>query len=243
MRLLSSIIFLAGAAAAQDAAAEQPAAEAAPAALPATPAAPQTMGTLLLESGAVGADVVVDGVTIGQVPLPGPWTLPPGPHTVQVKPASGSAAKAEIDISAGQTTKVKLLEKQKTVAVEGERPTIEKPVGPGFSVATAGYVAAGVGVLALAGGVVFGLSASSAADDANAYDLADPANDRAGQRALVDESQDSAFYANLSFGVAGVAILAGASMLVLASDSPLKQKRRRVKVRPIAGGGLLQWTF
>lgn len=251
VRLPSLILLLGGLAAAQDAPAETPAAQtpaeapadAAPAAPPAPPPSPQTMGTLRLESGAVGADVVVDGATIGQVPLPGPWTLPPGPHTVEVRPTGGSPAKAGIVVTAGQTVEVKLLVQQVVAAVEVERQVIERSVGPGFSLVTAGYVTAGVGVLAVISGVVFGLDASSTAEAARDYDLADPDNDRGGQQALIDESQDAAFYSNLSFGVAGVAILAAASMVVLSSDSPFKPRRRRVQARPVAGGGVLQWTF
>lgn len=241
MRWLILIFVVASPVSAQDAPAEQPAEV--PAAAPAEPPAPpQTMGTLLLESGATGADVAIDGIVVGQVPLPGPWTLPPGPHTIEVRPAGGEKAKAKVDVTAGQATTVKLLEKGEAAAVVvPERQVIVKPVGPGFSLAMAGYVTAGVGLVAVGAGVFFGLDASSSADDANAYATDDPDNDRAGLQALVDDSQQSAFRANLAWGVGGVALLAGAAMVVLASDGPLKP--RRVTARPMANGGVLRWTF
>jgi hypothetical protein len=239
VRWLTLIALLAPSAVAQDAPPEK-AAEAAPAQA-AAPAVPRTMGTLILKSGATGADVAIDGVVIGAVPLPGPWTLPPGPHKVEVRPASGEPAKAAVEITAGEATTLKLFEKAEAVVVVPERVVTEKPVGPGFSMATAGYVTAGVGLALVGAGVFFGLDASSTADDANAYDTANPEHTRAGLQALVDDSEQSAFQANVALGIGGAAMLAGAAMLWLASDGPFRP--RRVTARPVANGALLRWTF
>ncbi len=199
------------------------------------------MGTLELESGATGAEVAIDGVVVGVVPLPGPWTLPPGPHRVEVRPANGERAKAKVDITAGEVSRLTLLERVEEVVVAPERPVIERPVGPGFSLSTAGYVSAGMGLAALGAGVFFGLDANARATDARDYGTGDPEHDRAGLQALIDEAEQSAFYANLSFGVGGVALLAGAAMVALASDGLFAP--RRVRARPVAGGGVLRWSF
>ncbi len=239
MRWLTLIALLAPSAVAQDAppekTAEPPPAEVAP------PPVPRSMGTLVLRSGATGADVAIDGMVVGVVPLPGPWTLPPGPHKVEVRPPSAAAATAMVEITAGQATTVKMLEKAAVEVVVPERMVIEKQVGPGFSMATTGYITAGVGLAVLGAGVFFGLDASSTADDANAYDTGEPEHTRGGLQALVDDAEQSAFKANLALGVGGAAVLAGAAMLLLASDGPLKP--RRVTARPVANGALLRWTF
>jgi predicted exporter len=121
-----------------------------------------------------------------------------------------------------------------TVAREADGSVGSRSVPLGAKTVTAAVVLAGAGVF-------FGLDASSTADDANAYDTANPEHTRAGLQALVDDSEQSAFQANVALGIGGAAMLAGAAMLWLASDGPFRP--RRVTARPVANGALLRWTF
>ncbi len=207
-------------------------------------AAVQEMGVVVLKCGEDGVPVFIDDQPVGVTPLPGPWTLPAGRHEIEVRPKGGAPAKASVEITAGGREEVELLK-----AVAGVTPkTAEREieviyVGAGFPLATAGYVTAGVGVAALATGVVLGLSASGSAEDARNYDRQAPGNDRVGLAAFIDDTEQAAFHANIAYGVGLVTALAGVAMVLLASDGPLSRKPVPVKVVPIHGGAALGGSF
>ncbi|MCB9540563.1 MAG: PEGA domain-containing protein, partial [Myxococcales bacterium] len=108
--ILASCTLAAAPVMAQPAPAAPAPAEAPPAeAAPATPPAPRTMGTLLVDAGQDGVPVIVDGVDIGRTPLPGPWTLPPGPHTVVLRPEGASPEKHDVQIPVGGEVRLEVL--------------------------------------------------------------------------------------------------------------------------------------
>jgi hypothetical protein len=224
-------------------AADAPAVDAPAVDAPATPPPPRTMGTLLIEAGRDGVPVIVDGADIGRTPLPGPWTLPPGPHTVVLRPEGASPEKHDVQIPVGGEVRLEVLTAPVApAAVVAPEPAVEVVhTGPGFSLANAGYVAAGVGVAALGAGVFLGLDAQSKADEAADLDRRDPGNSRADLEALADDADASALWANVAYGVGGVALLGGAAMIVFASDGPLS--RAPVRVTPLPAGAALGGTF
>ncbi len=236
-RFISTLLLSALPCLAQEAPTEAPAA-------PETPPPEQKMSLLELTTSAEGAQVFIDGELVGQTPLPGPWTLPAGTHEIELRPVRGEPARATVEVEAGARARVTLLEHVPVAApVEApkEREVRVVHTGPGFSLATAGYVTAGVGVAAVGAGVAFGIIAQGAADDAAALDRRDAGNSRADLQALVDDVDGAAFAANLLYGVGAVAALAGVTMVVLASDGPLAPQR--IEVRPTAGGAALGGTF
>jgi hypothetical protein len=213
-------------------------------ALPAAAVAAPTTGTLRLSTGARGAPVYIDGVLAGVAPLPGPWTLPPGEHTVELRPKGKAPVSARFAVSAGQEAAIELLPaatpevtESLDAAAAGRTRVIYS--GPGFSLATAGYVTAGVGVASGALAVLFGLQAESKAEEARGLDKSNPAFSRATELALIDDADRAAFLANLTMGVGIVAGVAGLSMVFLASDGPLGG----LSVAPAPGGAVVGGRF
>ncbi|MCA9539633.1 MAG: PEGA domain-containing protein [Myxococcales bacterium] len=195
-----------------------------PAAAEPAPAA-QQMGTLRIETPQAGVTVLIDGKPIGRTPLPGPWTLPAGAHQVELRPPSGAPEAHTVNLVAGGTVGVgaPTAPDPAAVAEPEPEPVVAEPVAPaqsgGISRALIGYITAGVGVAAIGAGVYFGLAANSAADDANA--LEKRASTRAAQQSLVDDADRFAFLSNVSFGVGGVALAAGAALVLFAEDGLL----------------------
>jgi len=179
-------------------------------------------GALRLDTRHSGAPVFIDGVAVGVAPLPGPWMLPVGTHTVEVRPQSRPALSGQVDIVAGAEARLAL--EPPVVAAKGEPSLVHTVVvhtGPGFSLVSASYVAFGLGLAAGGGAAYFGIQAQRAADDASALDPEDPKNKRGDQRALVAEAERNAFQANVLGGLGGVAVLSGVALLLLATDGPL----------------------
>lgn len=209
----------------------RPAAPAPASARPAAPptpiaarVAPSSAGTFRLDTGARGAAVLIDGKPAGLAPLPGPWTLTAGPHTVEITPKGRPSVKASFTVVAGKEARVELLPVDPNAVETGPALAGHQRVvysGPGFSLATAGYITAGVGVASGALAVLFGLQANSKADEADTLDKSDPTLSRADQLHLMDESDRAALLCNVTMGLGIVAGVAGASMILLASDGPL----------------------
>lgn len=202
-------------------------------------AASQSMGTLVIVAGKDGVPVRVDGTEIGQTPLPGPWTLAAGEHRVEFLPAGAAPVVRTVSIVAGQATEVKVFDAPTAAPVEPPPDDlVQAPVdpvsGPGFSLATAGYIAAGVGLATVGAGVALGLMADGAADDAFA------ATSRSAQQDAVDQADAFAFGANVSYGAGGLMVLGGAAMILLASDGPLGDG---VTVAPAPGGAVIGGRF
>jgi len=195
------------------------------------------MGVLLVEGGEPGAAVSIDGQAVGALPLPGPWTLPAGAHTVLI----GTSSHA-VKVAAGAPSRLKLggARGGGTAAGAADQPVVV--VGrPGFSLATAGYIAGGLGVVALGLGVYFGLDASDLADQAKALDRSDPAHTRAELDGLASDAEHQAFTANLLYGAGGVLLASGAALFLLSSDGPLSGAP--VAVTPAPGGLVVGGRF
>lgn len=161
---------------------------------PALSGAAPAMGTIVVLDAPDGQAVTVDGAVIGQTPLPGPWTVAPGAHEVAV----GDRAQT-VQVAAGKQAQVRYggAPAPKVEAKPAVEPAVRAASAP-FPVAKAGYVGAGIGVAAIGAGVFFGLQSSD-----------DPS-----------ESERSAVFANICYGVGGVLLLGGAAMIFWGSDGP-----------------------
>lgn len=175
-------------------------------------AAPAT-GTLLIEGAPSGSTVTVDGKSIGETPLPGPWTLPAGEHEVKV----GARAQT-VTVTAGGLAKI---------SYDAPPATPKAPVPDAvsaaaaprdkFPVVTAGYVGAGAGIVAIGAGAFF---AVSEADD-------------------VSEEEANAVFANIGFGIGGVLLAGGAAMIIWGDDSA----PTTVGVQPTLNGAVIGGSF
>lgn len=206
--------------------------------------APKETGTLSVVVNRDGVPVFIDGEPVGESPLPGRWALKPGRHEVEARPAGAAPVRQSIEVVRAGHAEVRLEVAEPVVAAPEPAAPEEVEVvhtGAGFSLATAGYVTAGLGIAAAGAGIAFGLSATGSADDAAALDRQDPTNSRADQEALVDDAERSAFLANLSYGVGAVLVASGVAMILLARDGPLAP--RETFVQPTATGGALGGRF
>lgn len=123
-----------------------------------------------------------------------------------------------------------VVEPEPTVSVRAEKPSLftgKRKLAIGLG---------GFGVLAFAGGVVFGTQANGFEDDAFALcpmpsmpcDDGDRAND------LISRGKTRALLANLSFGVGGAAIVGGVVLWFL--GAPADSRESRVSIVPAANG-------
>ena len=193
-------------------------------AAPAAPAVAREMGTVRLEGGPVGVPVFIDGEAAGISPLPGPWTLTAGAHSVELRPAGASPIVRAVQVEAGREVRVVL------GAVSAARPQLVEPEGAADGVASGGAAGPGVSL---------GLMADGLAADALA--VQPPEGTRAEQMKLVDDADAAAFWANVAYGAGGVLVVSGVAMALLASDGPLGDAP--VSVVPTAGGAVVVGSF
>ncbi|MGK0361998.1 MAG: hypothetical protein ACI9U2_004318 [Bradymonadia bacterium] len=150
-------------------------------------AAPAT-GTVLIQGAPSGSPVSIDGKSIGETPLPGPWTLTAGLHEVKI-----GARTQQVTVAAGGQAKV-------AYAVGPAAPTKAETAAlqaaTRFPVVTAGYVGAGAGVLVVGAGLFFGLS------DADG----------------VSKQEANAVFANIGYGIGGVLLAGGVAMIIWGDD-------------------------
>ncbi|MEZ4434361.1 MAG: tetratricopeptide repeat protein [bacterium] len=108
---------------------------------------------------------------------------------------------------------------------------IDSPLVPEATVDPIPFVALGVGALAAGAGVWFGLTALDEASRARAADTAAQA------RPLKEDAEQSALYADISFGVAAAAVGAAVVLWALADDGAAAEGRVDVGLAP--GGGYI----
>jgi hypothetical protein len=110
-----------------------------------------------------GAEVVIDGRSVGTAPLSGPVFLDPGKHTVEAKQEGYVTARVSLDAKAGTTPAVTLqLEKPEVEAPPPPPP----PPPPVARLIWPLAVGAGVTVVLLAGGIGLTIAANGKMDDA-----------------------------------------------------------------------------
>jgi len=125
------------------------------------------VGTLQLEA-PTGAEVSVDGKTVGVAPIKEEVFVVPGTHTVVARANGAQLASEHIDIAKGGVQTVRLLPANSAeVASKGSSPNIDSPVSPKPNGAqrpslVPAYVLGGVVVVSLGAGFIFRASANSA---------------------------------------------------------------------------------
>jgi hypothetical protein len=202
-------------------------------------------GTLIINATTTNAQVTINGEFIGVAPLT--TSLKPGKYEVRVEKPKYLPVKRLVSVEANQKSveEFRMLlqpgekEEEELPALASKTPEGEAAKSGGFS-PSAATIIFGVATLASFGiGLGFGVTSKGQYDGLlKGYD---PATDTySGTRATALAAQRNATGANVSFGVAGAALIATVVSVVLDVRSPKEQTD--VEVTPAAtpgGGGLI----
>ena len=202
-----------------------------------------------------GAEVFVDGKSVGKAPLADPVFVDPGPHEVEAKDGD-RAGKASGKVLAAESTKIEV-----TLGEAGTQPVTPPPGGdggegpplwPGIALAATGGVALGVGI---------GLFAAGGSADAEGDDIAAAIADSGTTCSdppsgpLVDkcaEGEDKQSQAQglqlgggIAMGVGGAMAVGGVVYLIWAatSDSAPDTAVMQPWISPDVVGGAFQTSF
>ncbi len=137
----------------------------------------QRIATLELRGGSAGAEVLVDGIPSGNLPLENPLVVRPGAHTVEIRQEGYRPAIMELTLSPGDAARetVRLVPLAPTpaeaaAATETPNPTGPLPVTPEpeeSSASPVGPILLGVGVATIGGAVAALLIGENAASTWN----------------------------------------------------------------------------
>jgi hypothetical protein len=168
-----------------------------------------------------GAEIRRDGTAVPNVSWGLPTPVDPGEHVIEVSAPGKKAWTTKVTVEAKQATSVDIpaLEALPVVAVApaatAAPPTTESapPTPASSGRRTAGLVIAGVGVVGIGIGSVFGLGAMSSKKDADAYCNAQSQCSPQGGSAR-DSAKSKATMSTAFFGV-GIAALAAGTVVLL----------------------------
>lgn len=176
-------------------------------------------GQLSLESNVTGAAVIVNGVSVGTVPLTGPIPVNPGVCEVRLEKTGYSPAREILTIAGGDTPRLTVT--LKPVGAEALGPVVPDPAAPPRTRYnyTPFWVSA-VSAVALGGGTaVMGVLALNKQSELEA-ELADPPSDAGAVEAL---RQDGKTFAAVADGLAVATIVAGGLGIYFLIDPPKKK--------------------
>ena len=183
--------------------------------------------------------VRVNGAVIPRESLDTPLPVDPGNTTVELSAPGYRTWSTRLTIKAGPSKQELVLPKlvpapqaKASLKPAPKRTTVE----PSGVHRTAGWITAGVGVLGLAGGALFGLRASELASQSKAHCREDDANacDQTGY-ALRKDALTFADAATLSGGIGGGLVLIGIGLVVFAPS-----RESEVRAAALPGGASLE---
>jgi hypothetical protein len=176
------------------------------------------LGDLVLSGGADGAEVVIDGVRVGTLPL-GALRLEVGTHALEVTRRGFYSVSKPVMIQSEVPARV-ALDMRSHAAGEGDEVPAKPPASPARS--SLGYVVAGVGMgvaglglvgLGIGGIVARGAQVSAYNDDASCPPI-DAATKPAACQARVDSARTWEAVGIVGF-VGGAALLVGGAAVIL----------------------------
>ncbi|MEE2789674.1 MAG: hypothetical protein VX589_20205 [Myxococcota bacterium] len=155
-------------------------------------------------------EVLIDGTSVGTLPLPGPWVVKAGSHQVEFRSQGRPAKTVQVTAAPGVESTVDC--SPTNAALSGDQassgpskyrwaPMTTSDVG--FGVAIAGLVSLGIGAW-------YGRESVKRADEAAAMRIRQTY--RRDFERLADLSESSALAANLSFGIGTAALIGGLAM-------------------------------
>lgn len=194
----------------------------------------EARGTLVVKTNAKDAQVTVNGEFVGVAPVT--LQLKPGKHEVKVERSKYLPVSRLVDLEPNQTqtADIRMILKPGEKAEDDVPALVSNPTPggsarSGFSVRPGTIVAGGATLVAFGIGTVFGIQSNSTEKRLlSGYDMAK--DTYTGKRTEALSVHSNALIANVSFGVAGAALVATAVLLffdVQASNAP-------VQVTPVA---------
>jgi len=193
--------------------------------------------------GAEGVVVTMDDVEVPAALVGVPHPVNPGPHQLVATGNGVKSQPASVTLAEGGNESIELTLEPAPDAVA---PTAEgsaaidtsAPPSGGNGMRIGAYVGLGVGVVGLAAGTVFALSAKSKFDDAAALcNLPGgecPANRKGDIEKLDDDGKSAKTMATIGFVVGGLGLATGVTLLVLSGQHKSEQAAR---IQPWVGLG------
>ena len=153
-------------------------------------------GDLLIQSSEVGAEIRINDLAAGTIPLAAPLRLPEGRYTVELRRDGHASAQQVVEIQAGETTEIQL----ELAPIGGESRPLR----------TYAYASSGAAVAALGTAIILHLGANSAMDEARALQRQGKAfaDERASAKSTMTTSR-------IFYGVAGAAAIGSAILFYL----------------------------
>jgi hypothetical protein len=192
--------------------------------------------TIVVPSPPAGGEIKRDGVVVGR----GQWgsgvAVDPGAHVVSASAPGKKPWEKKVDVASSITVEVPVLADAAATPV----PLAEHPEGstpsdnPGSTQRTLAIVAAGVGVVGLGVGTVFGLKDSSKLSDAESHCVGNSCD--ATGVALRDDAIAAGNVSTVFFAV-GIVGLAGAAVLWFTAPSKSTTAHSAFRASPTVGKG------
>lgn len=183
-----------------------------------------SLGTLEVAVDAPGAEIKVDGNTVGKAPLAEPLRLPGGAHRVEAIAPDGRRERRSVDVAAGQTTRAII--------------TLTEVDEGGLNQRDWGWILMGGGGALVAGGAVVGVLALGKDGDLDDCRSNPSCAGTGEEQDLVDSVRDQALLTDVLV-FSGAAVAGTGLVLYLLSDDPEQaMKSSRWGVAPTAGGGV-----
>jgi tetratricopeptide (TPR) repeat protein len=209
--------------------------------------------SVVLKGGPAGAEVRLDGKSMGKLPLKEPISVRPGSHKIVVTKPGYERFKSVVGVSAGQSLEVQVEMEKKERALPPPRRPVARPRKPprprpeGLS--TKGkpepppkekkrkrlwtWVSLGVGAGILAGGVVAGALASHWVDEANkSLDR----GDMTGYDDNESQAKAAAITADISYALGGALVVTGVVLYFLEDRSSEEPAAKARIITPYADG-------
>jgi hypothetical protein len=175
-----------------------------------------TTGTIRIRVDRKGADVTLDGRSLGESPIAGPQRLQEGPHTVTLQKIGFVRWSTTVGVTAGREATVDAELVPLQLLTEAPRSRLW----------TWGWASSGVAAAGVAGGIAFGSMARSS------HAKYQDATTRSDAVAYHDEAQFRATMSNVSWGVAAVT---GAAAIGLLSVAMVQDARAAAEMAATSG--------
>ena len=173
------------------------------------PVVKPSYGTILVQ-GPAGYRVTVDGVYVGEAPLPGPWAVSIGQHQVVFSKEGQPSGEVTVDVVAGQVARA--VWPPKTTANDASDDDEMGWSFPKWTKADAGFASAIAGLVVVGMGVSFGMRSQALADEAAKMNIRETY--RADFVRLTNQAEDASLAANLSYGIGAAALIGGLTVAI-----------------------------